>query len=454
MLHRTALTIPSLFRPVVIVLAVVTLLTSVGRAVAEPSALRRTAIVRAIERARPAVVSIHGRKTLRASRDALGNGEAPRRVNGMGTGVVLDGRGYIVTNDHVVEGVSRIHVTLSDGRTFIARLIERDRRTDLALIKIDVPEQLSVITIGTSADLMVGEPVVAVGNAYGYEETVTRGVISALHRTVQINDSQTYEDLIQTDASINPGNSGGPLLNIEGKMIGMNVAVRSGAQGIGFAIPIDAAIDIATELLSIRRLDNHWHGIVPEKLPLGEPGLVIGQVEKDSPAAQIGLQPGDRITAVGAQKVVRLLDFERALLGRRAGEPIELAVRRSSHPLTLELVLREPPRGGLSLASQVWNAMGMRLTPIAPGDLGPLNSRYHGGLKVTAVRARSPADDQGILPGDILVGMHIWETVSMDNVAYVLRRIDRSDLRPLKFYVLRSEQPYFGYLSITATQRR
>ena len=148
----------------------------------------------------------------------------------MGTGVVIDSRGYIVTNYHVVDGVKEIQVTLTSEEKFIARLIARDMETDLAVIKIEAPNKLAMMTIGTSSDLMAGESVIAVGNAYGYENTVTRGIVSALHRAVQVSDAQFYDDLIQTDAPINPGNSGGPLLNIDGEMVGINVAVRAGAR--------------------------------------------------------------------------------------------------------------------------------------------------------------------------------------------------------------------------------
>lgn len=198
---------------------------------AEVSSLRMTPIVRAVRNARPSVVNIQGQKTVPDEAHA----GATRQVNGMGTGVVIDPRGYILTNHHVVDGVRQIRVTLDDGKVSIAQIIARDRQTDLAVIKINAGRSLPTITIGTSADLMPGEPVIAVGNAYGYEHTVTRGIISALNRDVQVSDTQAYDDLIQTDASINPGNSGGPLLNIEGKMVGVNVAVRAGAQGIGFA---------------------------------------------------------------------------------------------------------------------------------------------------------------------------------------------------------------------------
>ena len=165
----------------------------------------------------------------------------------MGTGTIVDERGYILTNYHVVSDVRRIEVTLDDGRGCTAELVAYDAAADLAVIKIPAPKPLPVIRIGTSSDLMEGESVIALGNAFGYEQTVTRGIISALGRDVQVSDTQAYDDLIQTDASINPGNSGGPLLNIDGEMIGVNVAVRAGAQGIGFAIPIDNALDRCRE---------------------------------------------------------------------------------------------------------------------------------------------------------------------------------------------------------------
>ena len=192
--------------------------------------LRRTAIVRAIESCRDSVVNIHGEKLIADKAE-----DDERRVNGMGTGVVIDARGYAVTNFHVVDGVRNIEVTLASGRTVAARLVSHDRHTDLAVIKIDSLTPLPVIRLGISSDLLIGETVLALGNAYGYEHTVTRGIVSALHRNVDVSPTQRYEDLIQTDASINPGNSGGPLLNINGEMIGINVAVRAGAQGIGFA---------------------------------------------------------------------------------------------------------------------------------------------------------------------------------------------------------------------------
>jgi serine protease Do len=399
-------------------------------------------------------VNIHGHKTLDADPDELGAADGPRRVNGMGTGVVVDPRGYIMTNHHVIDGVARIHVTLADGTTQIAKLFQHDVQTDLAIIKIDVSEPMTAITIGTSSDLMPGEPVIAVGNAYGYEHTVTRGIVSALHRTVQINDAQTYEDLIQTDASINPGNSGGPLLNADGEMIGINVAVRSGAQGIGFAIPADMAMDVAAELFSIQRARSTWHGVIARTLTDSPSRLVVERVEDESPAASGGLRPGDLITSISEQKVARNLDLERALLGRKPGDEIELTVRRNAQPLTLKVVLAARPKAGISVEERAWETLGLRLRAIPARQLRARQNRFRSGLMVTGVRPESPAEEQGIREGDILVGMHIWETASLDNVAYILNRDDLDTIQPLKFVILRGERPYEGFLPVSARLRR
>ena len=216
--------------------------------------------------------------------------------------------------------------------------------------------------LGTSSDLMAGETVIAVGNAYGYEHTVTRGIVSALHRAVQVSDAQFYDDLIQTDASINPGNSGGPLLNIDGDMIGINVAVRAGAQGIGFAIPVDKVMAVAVRLLATCNADKTWIGMESSTDASGpQHGMVVGAVEAKSPAAEAGLVAGDVVTAVGDTEIQRPLDFQRAMLDRTPGETLRVTVRRAGNPLSLNLTLgkaaesrttRRPTRPGSCWA---WN---------------------------------------------------------------------------------------------------
>jgi serine protease Do len=413
---------------------------------AHASELRRTEMVRAVEKARPSVVNIRGQKTVRDE------GAAAREVNGMGTGVVIDPRGYIITNNHVVEGVRRIEVTLHDGKMLVARVISTDPKTDLALIKVDTDTQFPVITIGTSSDLMIAEPVVAMGNAYGYEHTVTRGIISALHRTVQVSDAQQYDDLIQTDASINPGNSGGPLLNVDGEMIGINVAVRAGAQGIGFAIPADNAMTVAARLMSIERIDRNWHGVVGKPVEKdGKHRMVVDKVSDQSPAATGEFKPGDVITSVGDVTVERPLDVERGLLGRKAGEEVSVVVERDGKPLTLSLVLAAKGRTAMPTEERVWDALGMKLASINTRDFREQLNKYRGGLKVVAVKDDGPARKQGIRPGDILVGMHVWETISIDNVEYILNRPEIEQIVPVKFYIVRDGETLIGRLPITGT---
>jgi serine protease Do len=347
-----------------------------------------------------------------------------------------------------VDGVPKINVTLSDESTYVARLLSYDTATDLAIIRIDAGRPLSVIPIGTSDDLLIGETVIAVGNAYGYSHTVTHGVISALHRSVQVSEAQGYDDLIQTDAAINPGNSGGPLLNIDGEMIGVNVAVRAGAQLIGFTIPVDNVMQIAADLLSTRRLRKTWHGVVAKP---HEGGLLVAEIDDDSPAASVGLRSGDVIKAVGDQVLVRSVDLERALLERKAGDEVPFTIERDRQPLDLKLVLAPSPEPKKTDDS-AWELLGMRLTPVPEPQFARLGTRYRGGLTVTAVRSDSPAARQGIRRGDILVGMHKWETTKMDHVAFVLSRPEFAKLEPLKFYIVRGNETLSGQL--TVAQRR
>lgn len=422
---------------------------------ARASELRETPIVKAVRAARPAVVNIRGEKTISGTGEETSGLIPGRRVNGMGTGVVIDPRGFILTNFHVVDGVREINVTFADGETLVARLIARDSATDLAIIKVRAEEPLPVVHLGTSSDLMAGESVIAVGNAYGYEHTVTRGIISALHRAVQVSDAQFYDDLIQTDASINPGNSGGPLLNIEGRMIGVNVAVRAGAQGIGFAIPIDTAIAVATRLLADSNEAAAWHGIrLADTADPSVEGVVVESVEADSPAAEAGIQPGDVINAVAGTEIVRPLDFHRAMLGRKPGERLEVVACRAGDPIAAGLLLADLPLPLKSPKGPSWELLGMALKPMSASEFRSRSARYRGGLLVTDVRAGGPAAEHGVKGGDVLVGMHVWETTSMDNVSYILKRSDLTSLAPLKVYILREGETLYAHLPLAVQTAR
>jgi serine protease Do len=303
---------------------------------------------------------------------------------------------------------------------------------------------------------MVGEPVIAMGNAFGYNHSVTRGIISALHRDVPISDSQKYFDLIQTDASINPGNSGGPLLNIDGQMIGLNVAVRVGAQGIGFAIPVDQALEIAARLIHSHNEKQAWYGVAGETKRLGDECIFrVTSVEADSPAAKAGVEADDIITTVGDATIKSALDFELAMIGRRAGEELAIEAVRAGEPQSLRIAMATmPDRRTRQVADSAWDIMGLRLTPAASADVTRLNPRYRGGMRVLAVRAGSPAERQNIKPNDILVGMHVWETVTMENVGYVLSQNQFDAARPVKCFILRDERTHYTYLPVTTSTRR
>lgn len=388
-------------------------------AIPEERSLRESAAVRAYRKAAPSVVSISSEKRVPAPVWS-GSVVEPQRVNGMGTGVIIDHRGYILTNAHVVDRVEKLRVRLLSGSEYTARVIRVDRSHDLAIIKIDAAERLTPIALGTSSDLMVGEPVIAIGNAYGYSHTVSTGIISQLHRTVKLNDTLTYHDLIQTDASINPGNSGGPLLNIYGEVIGINVAIRAEAQNIGFALPIDQVKQVAARLMSPEALAGLSHGVTYVDLshragPDGpQRGVQVISVRNEADAS--GLQPGDIVLRVGDIDVHHAIDFERAWLGASPDQTVPVLVERNGRQTIVHYRVNHSP------AELVWHRLGLRLSQLAAQEVRRYRPELNGGMLVAAVRRDGPAYRAGIRPGDMLVGLHRWETLRYDNVLYVLRQ--------------------------------
>ncbi|MBY0522524.1 MAG: trypsin-like peptidase domain-containing protein [Gemmataceae bacterium] len=420
---------------------------------APPDNPRRTPIVEAVERDRGAVVNIHSERTVKAPAgdDLPSLTPSQNRVNGMGTGIIIDPRGYIITNQHVVEDVSVIRVRLADGASFNARVLARDSETDLALLKIEAGRPLPVMPFGTATDLMVGETVIAIGNAFGYEHTVTTGIVSAVKRDVTLNKDISYKSLIQTCADINPGNSGGPLLNINGDLVGVNVAIRAGAQGIGFAIPVDTMLRVAAEMMSSRRRTSLTHGLACRDrvdTTQGAPirSLVVERIETGGAAAQAGVQRGDIIVQVGDQRVGCALELERCLLERAAGDRVPVVIRRNGTEQKVELVLLAVEKTVPVPAEVVWRKVGLRFNPVNGEVVSRVNPHLHGGLAVTEVNGDSPAGKAGIQRGDILVGLHQWETITLDNVAFVVTHPDLASFNPLRFYIVRGGQVHRGWL--------
>ncbi len=305
---------------------------------------RESAVPAMVARVMPSVVSI---TTRQIEKDQF-NREVSMR--GLGSGVIVDRRGYILTNNHVIAGAAEIKVTLPDERAFRAALVGRDPLTDLALIKID-GDNLPVAPLGNSGKLSVGQTVVAIGNPLWIEggPTVTVGVVSALGRSMEQPDLPSLHDLIQTDAAINAGNSGGPLLNLAGEVIGINTASIASAHGIGFAISMNSAKPVLTSLMAAGRVSRSWLDIVAvsltpqvafaNDLPI-ERGALVVRVEPGSSAEAAGFQPDDVITIVAGESVRDLHHFHEAVFRHKPGETVVVTVWRNGQTLTLRAVLR------------------------------------------------------------------------------------------------------------------
>jgi serine protease Do len=416
---------------------------------------RQTPVVEAVQKVQACVVSISSeKKAASTSRWPFSSEETQRpRVSGMGTGVIIDGRGYILTNQHVVDKVNGIEVHLADGSNYPARLVQQDEAMDLAMIKVDAGRALQAIAIGSSADLMVGETVLTIGNAFGYENTVSAGIISALNRNVTLSDDQVYRNLIQTDACINPGNSGGPLINIDGELIGLNVAVRAGAQGIGFALPIDDVKKVAAEMISTRRLAATWHGLVTgESRQGGKRAVVVADVQASSPAESAGVRPGDQVIRVGELQVRTPLDIERGLLDARPGRKTEVVVVRSGQEQTVQLEVQPLPRVTPDAADRVYRTLGVKVVPVTREYVASVSSAFRGGLYVQAVLPGSPAARALIQKGDILVGMNIgkrdWETIRPDNILFILDQLQAARAQAIQYYLVRHNGFVQGILTL------
>ncbi len=429
---------------------------STARTAASRSA-RQTPIVNAIRRASPSVVNLHGQKTVRGD----SGGGAFKQVNGMGTGVVVDPRGYVITNYHVIEDVRDIQVTLYDGTQTRAELVAVDPPSDLALVQIVTPtgQPLPTIPRGRSDDLMIGETVIAIGNAFGYVHTSTQGIISALHRDIPVNEVQHYRDLIQTSAGINPGNSGGPLLNIDGDIIGINVAVRVGAQQIAFAIPIDQALATVAEMIERHNEREYPLGWSVASAGSDGTGFQIRRVAAGSLAHNAGLKPGDELLQIGTTSLQSVVDarLTAALtlmtVPPRSPLPVRFARGMDVFETTLQSGGRSvapplPPAGGAD-QRKIWDIVGVNVR-VAPASSieSSLRSTYRGGLLITAVRTGSEAERQGMKVGDVLLGLHSWETTTVEDLVNILDQDEVRRGESTNYYIARQDQTYSGDLRL------
>lgn len=384
------------------------------------STVRRTPVVKAVKRVAPATVNItttqqvhrRGNPFFRADplfEEFFGRflDPRPRAVQSLGTGVIVDTQGHVLTNQHVLAGAVAIRITLGDGREFDGELIGADPETDLAVLRILTEEALPVAPLGRSDDLMIGETVIAIGNPFGLHHTVTTGVLSATNRSIR-GEAHEYHGFLQTDASINPGNSGGPLLNLDGEVIGINTAIFREAEGIGFAIPIGRARRIVEELIEHGELVPVWLGLRLQELTrelregLGvraTGGALVSHVFPDSPAARAGIERGDVVVALDGTRIQRRRNYFELLRGLTAGHEALLVVEREGE--THEHRLRAEAFPEERSDEFAWLLMGLA---VADRNGGPAErGEPSEGVVVDRVMPRSPAARVGLRPGDVIL---------------------------------------------------
>jgi serine protease Do len=384
---------------------------------AAPLPSRRSEIVEVVDKVAPAVVNISAEQTVRRARSVFDQfflGLDPRPAKSLGSGVIIDPKGIILTNDHVISGASRIIATTKGGQELACELVGSDADNDLAVLRVKkVGAALPTIKLGSSSDLLIGETVVAIGNPFGLSNTVTAGVLSALGRSVPGDNQRVYNDFIQIDAPINPGNSGGPVVNIQGNLIGIATAIiGGGAQGIGFAIPVDRAKRIVSDLVKFGHVKPVWVGLhgrtVASREEEGRPkGFRVRSVDAGSPAEKAGIKPGDQILSVDATAIDSPEAFETALSTRGPGRPMKLVLKNGAAERTVTVSGQDPPA---DYGMRVLRDLGMSVRPASRG------------LRISIVDAKGAAAQAGLETGDTLLALNGAAVTDLEEVNKVLAR--------------------------------
>jgi len=427
---------------------------------------RRNAVVRAIKKIGPAVVNISSEYQIQTRRNPFsGFGMDPffdsffkdfydpglkhrQKRTSLGSGVIIDGkRGFILTNAHVVTQSESISVALKDEREFKAQIVGVDPDSDLAVLKIGTQEDLPAIEMGNSEDLMIGETVVAIGNPFGFSHTVTTGVISALNRSVRTDDA-VYHNFIQTDASINPGNSGGPLLNIHGDLIGINTAIYAKAQGIGFAIPINKAKRIVSDLIQYGEVVLSWTGLFLQNLDkelghyLNVPenkGVIVKDVEPDSPAISAGIYKGDIIIALENIPIRSVDDYQQVLKGFSVGSKIKFKILRNGQQKIRSLTTSIfPENRAFELADKL---LGLLVEDLSPENRRRYQISAREGVVISRIAPQSDLAGIGVDVGDVIRQMDDQAISSVDDFKKAI--IKSRQKKNLVILVQRGEQGYY-----------
>jgi serine protease Do len=327
---------------------------------------------------------------------------------GVGSGFVMNREGYILTNNHVVEDADQIKVKLANGKEYDGKVVGRDTKTDLALVKVEGSSDLHPLELGNSDDLEVGSWVVAIGSPFGLEQTVTAGIVSAKGRVI---GSGPYDNFIQTDASINPGNSGGPLINMKGEVIGINTAIIASGQGIGFAIPINMAKEIAPQLQEKGHVTRGWLGVsIQEVTPAlaksfdlkEKKGALVAQVVSGSPAEKAGIEQGDVIVEFDGKEVAGSKDLPRLVASTPVGKSVSIKLWRNGKVLDRQVKVGEMQEKVEMTKAPFQKSLGITVQNLTPEIAKGLGLKKDTGVVVTRVEPGSPAADAGIQTGDVI----------------------------------------------------
>jgi Do/DeqQ family serine protease len=387
---------------------------------------RENPVVHAVRDASPAVVNISLEYEVRNHFNPFSQFENPlfeeffkdffdpglersTRRSSLGSGVVIDGEnGFVITNAHVVKKSGTVTVVLNDEREFPARIMGIDPESDLAVLAIDSDAHLPSLRMGDSADLMIGETVIAIGNPFGFSNTVTTGVISATNRSFR-SQNRVYREFIQTDASINPGNSGGPLLNINGELIGINTAIYAGAQGIGFAIPINRAKRVVADLIAYGEVVMPWIGIRVQMLSdqlvryfglESQEGLLVVSVEPGSPAEEAGIQEEDVVVSLNGKSLQSPSDYYARLRLFSPGDPLTVVLWRKGQKEALTVSSTVfPMERSAELADQL---LGVTVKSISSPEGRKFRPAAESGVVIVSMRDTSFLARTGVRPGDVI----------------------------------------------------
>ena len=406
-----------------------------------------TAIVRVAKDNIPAVVHIEVTRSQEVRRPAMpfendpffrffqDPQQAPRRykreMRGLGTGMITDAQGHILTNNHVVGGASKVQVLLADGSRYEARVVGTDPKTDLAVVKIDAGKPLPHVRFGDSDAVEVGEWVVAIGHPRGLDQTVTTGIVSAKHRR-GITDPSGYQDFLQTDAAINPGNSGGPLLNLRGEVVGVNAAIAStsgGFEGIGFAIPSNMATYISRELITRGKVERGWLGVSVQDLTHdlartmgieGTRGALVTEIHKASPAEKAGLKQGDVVVAYNGKEIRDASQLRNEAASSPIGKEVKVTVLREGKKRDVPLRIESLESRTQAAAAPIQERLGITVRPATSREASRLKLRPGQGVIVTRVETGSPGAKAGLEPGDAILEVNEMLLASAQDLSAAL----------------------------------